>query len=140
MDFSVAARGFIVDENNNLLVLKREAKDVHMPGIWEPPGGRLNSGENPFEGLKREVKEETGLDVEIKDPMTIRHFTRQDGQVITMLTFLCRPLHKDVVISGEHTDFKWISLDKEDKELQEFMGMDGFYWDEVNVFKRRFKS
>jgi len=140
VNHSVSAKRFIVDENNNLLVLKREDNNIHMPGIWEPLGGRLSLGENPFEGLKREVKEETGLNIEIKDPMTVRRFTRQDGQIVTMIAFFCKPLTKEVKLSDEHRDFKWINLNKECNDLEEFLGMDGFYWDEVEAYRKRFMN
>ncbi|NCO11235.1 hypothetical protein CO038_01905 [Candidatus Pacearchaeota archaeon CG_4_9_14_0_2_um_filter_39_13] len=135
MDFRVAVRGFVVD-SGNLLVLKRLSKE-HMPGIWEPPGGRLNEGEDPFLGLKREVMEEAGLDVEIGDVMSVRYFTRQDGQKILMLTFLCTPLSKEVRLSDEHSEFRWIDLN-EDEGLDEFLGQDGFYRKEVEIYRRLF--
>ena len=137
VDFRVAVKSFIVDENNNLLVLKREPKDVHLPGIWEIPGGRLSHGENPFDGLKREVKEETGLDIEITNPLSVRHFTRQDGQVINMIVFLCRPLSGNLSLSEEHTDHKWLDL-SEEEFLGEYLGKDEFFRQEVDVFRKHF--
>ena len=56
-NFSVAAKSFVV-KDNKLLVLQRRLNDVQKPGIWEIPGGRLDPGENPVEGLQREIKEE----------------------------------------------------------------------------------
>jgi 8-oxo-dGTP diphosphatase len=140
MSFSVSAKGIVIDEDNNLLVLKRQDDNPHMPGVWEPPGGRLELGENPFGGLKREVKEETGLDIEVGDPMAVRHFTRGDGQKIVMISFFCKPLGKDVKMSKEHQEFKWVSLDAENSDLEEFMGKDGFYFKEVGVFRERFRE
>jgi 8-oxo-dGTP diphosphatase len=95
MDFRVAAKAFIVD-GERLLIIKRSSKDIQMPGIWEIPGGRLDLGEDPKEGLKREAKEETGLDIEVLTPLDVKHFTRDDKQTITMLIFLCRALNKEV--------------------------------------------
>ena len=136
--FRVAAKAFIVDENNNLLVLKREKNDVHMPEIWEIPGGRLELGENPIEGLKREAKEETGIDVDVSHPLNVKHFIRQDGQIITMIIFLCKPLSKDVKISNEHSEFRWIDLSRDNKELMGFLGYDAFFLKEVEVFRKLF--
>jgi len=52
--------------NDNFLLLKRK---IH-PLLWGPPGGRLESDENPSDGLKREIFEETGLRAEIHMPVT----------------------------------------------------------------------
>ena len=138
--FRVSVKGIVVDENHNMLVLKREERDVHLPGAWEPPGGRLEIGEDPFLGMKREVKEETGLDIGVGEPLTVRHFTRQDGQVVTMLTFICKPDGKEISLSGEHTDFKWIDLKEKDEKLVEYLGYDAFFMKEVEAYRKRFMS
>lgn len=137
-NFRIAAKGFIVDENDNLLVLKREKNDVHMPEIWEIPGGRLDPGENPFEGMKREAREEIGIEVEVKEPISVKHFTRQDGQVVTMIIFLCKPLSKDVKISEEHEEFKWIDLNSENEKLISYLGHDAFFLNEVEAYRKLF--
>ena len=68
------------------------------------------SGENPFDGLKRETKEETGLKIEILLPFAVDHFVRDDGQKITMIIFLCRPLTDNIAISEAHTEYTWFDL------------------------------
>lgn len=116
----VAAKAFIVDDEERLLILKREPENVQMPEAWELGGGRLEPGENPFEGLKREVMEETGLEIEVQRPLSVRHFTRKDGQVITMLVFVCKPLGKEVKLSKEHTEFEWIPVKEARGKITEF--------------------
>jgi 8-oxo-dGTP diphosphatase len=111
-DFAISVKSFIVNKNGELLLIKRRDSDVNKPGIWEIPGGRLKLGEDPFNGLKRETFEETGLNIEIKNPLKVQHFTRDDGQKITMITFLCSSLTDSVVLSEEHEDFIWISLNQ----------------------------
>jgi 8-oxo-dGTP diphosphatase len=105
-DFEVAVKSFIV-KGNRILVIKRKNNNPHKPGAWEIPGGRLKPGENPFEGLKRETKEETGIEIEIMNPLGVHHFTRDDGQKITMIIFLCKPLSDEVKLSNEHENYIW---------------------------------
>ena len=62
---------------------------MHKPGAWEIPGGRLEIGEDPHLGLKREVKEETQLDIKVLQPLSVNYFTRDDGQIITGIVFVC---------------------------------------------------
>ena len=120
VDFRVAAKSFIVNDKNELLLIKRRNNDVMKPGMWEIPGGRLELGEHPHEGVKRETKEESGLDIEVKQIMDVRHFVRSDNQTITMLVFLCKSLHQNVILSEEHTDHKWIPVEKAKEHLTKF--------------------
>lgn len=117
---SNAAKAVIVHDGRCLLI-RRRPNDVHRPAEWDIPGGRLARGEDPFTGLQRETREETGLDVEVEFPLDVHHFTRQDGQVITMMIFACRPTTTDVVLSEEHTEYRWISVDADPSEFPEWM-------------------
>ncbi len=132
MNSSLAVKSFIINNKGELLIIKREDNDIHCAGHWEIPGGRLDPGEDPFEGLKRETKEETGLDIEIKHPIRIHHFTREDNQKITLISFFCRPLSESIKLSEEHIDYEWSSLDKAQKKLHEAFVKD------INVFKENF--
>jgi len=119
MDFRISVKGFVV-KDERVLIVRRALNDAHKPGVWEPPGGRLELGENPFVGLKREVKEETGLDIEILNHLDVKHFTREDGQEITMLLFLCRALNYDVKLTEEHIDFEWVEISDVKNKLNDF--------------------
>ena len=128
----LAVKSFIVNDKNELLLIKREDNDVHCPGMWEIPGGRLELGEDPFEALKRETKEETNIDIEVLNPLKVHHFERDDGQNITMISFLCRPKNNSVVLSKEHTDYKWVELNKAASEIHPSLRK------EVEIFKENF--
>src|SRR3989344_5292292 len=109
-NFANAAKAFIV-KDRKLLFLKRRANDVHRPGEWDIPGGRLNPGESPFLGLQRETREETGLEIEIQAPLDVHYFTRDDGQKITLIIFLCKLSGGEIKLSEEHTEYKWVDLE-----------------------------
>ncbi len=131
-DFRIAVKSFIINKDKDLLLIKRRTNDVHAAGVWEIPGGRLNLGEDPLEGLKRETKEETGLEIEILNIINVNHFMRQDGQKITMLIFLCKPLSDLVTLSEEHTDFIWANLDKAKEKLHMA------FHNNIEIFKKYF--
>ena len=128
-NFRLAVKSFII-KDNKLLILKRRFDNVQKPNIWEISGGRLEPGENPHEGIKRETKEETGIDIEVLHPLNVRHFTREDGQTITMLIFLCKALNNNVNISKEHSNFEWVSLNSCKEKLTEF------FHQEVDIFNK----
>ena len=128
VNFRLAVKAFIV-QRGKLFVIKRSEADIQSPGIWEVPGGRLNLGEDPILGLMREIREETGMYIEPIYPLSVRHFKRSDNQTITMLIFLCRPVRGGKLkLSEEHSDYKWIDLDKEKKMLSKF------FHSEVDIF------
>ena len=52
----------LVDEDNRVLIARRPL-DKHMGGLWEFPGGKVESDETPEEAIIRELAEELGIDV-----------------------------------------------------------------------------
>ncbi|TKJ17244.1 hypothetical protein CEE44_01790 [Candidatus Woesearchaeota archaeon B3_Woes] len=130
-NFSLAAKSFIMNDNK-LLIIKRSDDNVQKPGIWEVPGGRLGLEENHIEGLKREIKEETGLNIEVVRPLTLRKFTRDDNQRIELTNFLCKlsnPLDKNIKLSQEHTNSEWIGLDDVKNKIT------SFFYKEIDLIK-----
>ena len=111
-NFRIAVKAFIV-KNGKVLLIKRRSNDVHKPGEWDIPGGRLDPGENPLDGVKREAVEEVGLDVDVQLPLDIHHFTRDDGQQVTMIIFLCSTRSENVRLSEEHTEHSWADLQED---------------------------
>lgn len=120
-DFGIAVKAFIV-RDGKLLVLQRNPGDTHYAGKWDLPGGRLARAEEPISGLKRETREETGLDIEPLIPLKTEHFTREDGEIITMIVFLCRPLNDGITLSREHTAYMWIDVTELEKHPGWVMG------------------
>jgi len=61
--FFVSTSALIVDGEGRLLLAKRSHSKRLDPGKWETPGGFLEHGEEPLDGLRREMREELGCDV-----------------------------------------------------------------------------
>lgn len=55
---------FAVVERDGRLLLVRRPRDALLGGLWALPGGELGEGEEPREGLRRRVREQSGVDVE----------------------------------------------------------------------------
>jgi len=133
-DFKLAVKAFII-KNNKIFLVKRSKKDRMMPEMWEPPGGRLEHGEDPILGLMREVREETGLYINIKNPLSIRHFKRNDNnQIITMITFLAKPIGGYLKISEEHEKAGWMDIETCKEKLGKF------FWKEIDIYKKHFEN
>jgi len=101
----------IIRKNGKILLLQRSTKSGFDPGLWELPGGKIDYGENLVEALKREVKEEVGLDIKIGRPLKTWHFIKEPFWV-TGITFLCDYLRGDINLSSEHDAHVWIEPDE----------------------------
>jgi 8-oxo-dGTP pyrophosphatase MutT (NUDIX family) len=114
--YVLAVKAIITNpECDKILLLHNSMEDVNRPGAEDFPGGRLETGENPYDGLKRELTEELGKEladnVEINWPLDASYFSRPDGQVVSLITFHCSLLkNAEIKISAEHSRFDWISF------------------------------
>jgi 8-oxo-dGTP pyrophosphatase MutT (NUDIX family) len=107
------------------LCLKRAARG-RLPGIWQPITGGLRRGEGAFAGAKREVREETGLEVEpvrligvYSAPAHHQIVTYPDGNVIHYVStsLECRIVGGDLACGSESADLGWFAPDALPPEL-----------------------
>lgn len=106
-----AQKAFILNEGKVLLV-RKSLKDPDQPGRWEVPGGRMQFGEGVDEQLKREVREEVGLEIVPGDPFHIWEWRiRREGATgvimemqIVAVARVCQPLTFCVSTSGQMPD------------------------------------
>ncbi len=108
----------VFDKDDKFLLLKySDFYDKKTEGKWTFPAGRLEDNENFEECLKREIKEETNLDVEIICQLISDIIKTVKGKKILTISYLCKPNDKNVKLCKEHTNYKWVSL-KEMKDLK----------------------
>ena len=105
----VAVNAFLLKDNKFLLLKRNDP-----PLIWGPPGGKLEINEDPIAGLKREVMEETGLNINVIMPVTT-WFGDFNNKTIFAVDYLCYYKNGAIKLSEEHESCKWLSL----QELQE---------------------
>lgn len=95
--------GFIFKGDKLLLTFHKRKN------IWLPVGGHVQEGETDAEALKREIKEETNLNVEINEKP---FFILKEKNEITP-HFICKYFSGEVKIKGDEiTDFKWVSKEQ----------------------------
>ncbi len=102
----VSVIGYVYRQGKFLLLKRSTA-----PHLWAPPGGRLQPDEDPVQGLVREVKEETGLDIEVLMPANT-WFGRFRGNYLLSIDYLVRVLGGTVRLSHEHEAFVWVSVEE----------------------------
>ncbi|MHA6529599.1 NUDIX hydrolase [Paenibacillus sp. BAC0078] len=102
----VAVKGVIVHKGKILLV-QRAAEDSVGAGSWECPGGKIEFGEGLETALVREIREETGLTVEVGALLYVSSFLSDPGRQLIIITYLCKSDDDTVLLSEEHTAYKW---------------------------------
>jgi 8-oxo-dGTP diphosphatase len=95
----------IVRKDDHILVL------VKQDGTLDLPGGRIENGEAIKFALQREINEETGLKVEIHDPVEKWSFYKTPNQLIKGITFECAYLGGKVKLCSEHKRYFWAAVD-----------------------------
>ncbi|MBR9680287.1 MAG: NUDIX domain-containing protein [Candidatus Altiarchaeota archaeon] len=104
--------GSIIFFENQLLLLKYKTKKGDK-FYWDFPKGHPEKKESKEKALKREVKEETNLDISIIKGFSERavYFFRQKDELVkkTVIFSVSVTESKDVKISKEHYDFMWTS-------------------------------
>ena len=102
----------IHDNDGRVLVLKRRGDEVVYPDMYTFPGGKIEGFESVEETLRREVLEETGMQLKLgKILLKDKTIMRPDGQVSQSFSYLCEVEDtENVHISGDFTDYKWIRL------------------------------
>jgi 8-oxo-dGTP diphosphatase len=109
----IVAVAYVIEKDEPILMLRRGPFKDHAPGEWETGSGRVERGETPEDAVRREVHEETGLEVEIVAPVDTFHFYRGAEREETIgITFWCRYLAGEIVLSEEHDRAEWMDFDK----------------------------
>jgi len=111
--------GGVVIKDGKILILQRHENEEIYPGMWELPSGKRELLEPWDDSLMREIKEETGIDVEIIMPFSVFDYQIEKEKEIhdsTQINFLVKPIKgAGVKLSNEHQNHAWISKEEIDK-------------------------
>ena len=102
--------GAVIVQDGRVLLVQR-GRDP-MKGQWTLPGGVLEVGESLVEGVIREVREETGLDVEVLELVELLdRIHREDGRVrfhYVIADYLCRVTGGELHAASDADAVRWI--------------------------------
>lgn len=102
-----------LQKGNQLLILQRAKKDMQYK-LWGIPGGKLDKQETPLEGLRREINEETGLNMATETFHllgTALSHTPCDGTYGLYIYHAIVPENCNIKINpNEHYAFQWVSI------------------------------
>ncbi|HMS92997.1 MAG TPA: NUDIX domain-containing protein [Candidatus Saccharibacteria bacterium] len=102
----------LIHQDGKYLFLRRSAAFKAGPQKWDIPGGRIEPDEPLGVALAREVHEETGLQLTGTDKLLAAQdiFVPNKEVHVVRLTYIGR-VDGDVIISDEHDDYRWMTLE-----------------------------
>jgi 8-oxo-dGTP diphosphatase len=131
---------YFFNGTEKLFLPKRALTKKFLPGVYELPGGHIEFGETMEDGLKREIKEEFEMDINIGDPFyafTYENKIKQSHsiEVIYLATF-SGSLEKIKLHPEDHSDYKWVTKNEIGEILNEAKGENN---SEIKAIKRGFE-
>lgn len=110
--------GGVVIDRDCVLLIRRGTEP--LKGEWSIPGGMLELGEELAAGVQRELKEETGLDVEPLEHIVVFDRIMRDGERVkyhyVIVDYLCRRKSGHLRPGSDVVDARWVRR----KELPEY--------------------
>lgn len=108
--------GAIITNKNGEIFLARRKQDDFMGGIYEIPGGNAEKGESIYDTLRREIKEETNLDIkEVIAYINSFDYLSGSGKKCRQFNFKVN-VESGPILLTEHDTYKWIKLEEIEKE------------------------
>ncbi|MFA5932179.1 MAG: NUDIX domain-containing protein [Candidatus Paceibacterota bacterium] len=130
MELQVGVKIFLKNKDGKYLTILRSGeKYTNVPVHWEFAGGRINPGSVLLENLKREVMEETGLEITGEPKLLAAQDLIRPHKHIVRLTY-SGFADGEVKLSDEHTDYQWLSLE----DIKKLEPMDKYFKEVLNNF------
>lgn len=106
----VTQKAFVFDGKGKFLIIRRTETAPSKPNKWDLPGGAIDFGEDPIDSIHREIKEETGLEIEGLRPFDTTSKVDEDGEFWTTIAYCAKAKSNNVKLSFEHNDLKWVTF------------------------------
>ena len=111
----VGVGAIIVDDSGRLFLARRGPQAGNERGLWEFPGGSVNYGERLADAIRREIREEYGVDIEVGELVDVAdHILPEESQHWVSPSFLARVIAGAPAIRepGKCSEIGWFGLDE----------------------------
>lgn len=101
----------VIERDGKYLCMQRTRNRLHyISERWEFPGGKVEEGENDYEALIREIKEEMDWDVYVGRQLAVVDFDYPDFS-LTLAAYLCKGGDNDDFKLLDHLHYQWTAKD-----------------------------
>ncbi len=108
----VVSVGAVILRDDQVLLVKRGVQP--SAGLWSIPGGAIELGETPEEALVREVREETGLDVEPTLLVDVYNYIFEDHERVqfhyVIIDYLCEHVAGSPRAGSDVSEARWVEI------------------------------
>lgn len=114
----VGVGALIFNDEGKILLSLRGPLAKNERGKWEIPGGAVQFGETFEQALKREIKEEVGVEIKVKDMLQVcDHIIPEEHQHWVSPTYICEVVAGTPTIQepGKCDDLQWFTLEEAEK-------------------------
>lgn len=102
----IGVSAIVFDDAGRVLVVQRGKPPGE--GLWSVPGGKLERGETMAEGVAREVKEETGLEVEVGERVEVLERMGETYHYV-IHAYVARVVSGELAANGDARDARWVT-------------------------------
>lgn len=95
-----------VIERDGRYLITRRLEGTHLAGLWEFPGGKSLPGENPADALRRELKEELGVEAAVGEPIETVDWSYPEKSV-RLRFFRCTLAGEPAPLEGQ--EMRWVA-------------------------------
>ena len=109
MEKRIEVVGAAIIKEHKVLAMQR-SESMTLPGMWEFPGGKIESGESEQEALVREIKEELNIEIEILNFLNEAYYPYDFGTV-SLKVYIAEIIAGEISLE-EHSAGKWLAADE----------------------------
>jgi len=117
----IGCGAIIVNNQNEILLVKRSINSRTEPGTWSRPGGEVEFSEKIEDAVKREIKEETNIDIKVIDLLEVSQVVTSESHWIAF-GYLAEAISNKVINTEpqKHDEVAWFSLNNLPENLNQY--------------------
>ncbi|MFC1686683.1 NUDIX hydrolase [Patescibacteria group bacterium] len=113
--FQLGVKALIKNDDNKVLLLFHSPKNIGIKPYWDLPGGRIEKNETVENTLKKELREEIGIEKFNNHGLvsaSIANFKVQGSELILFIYDCSLPGDSEIKLGNEHIKFDWVDKKK----------------------------
>ena len=100
----------LIKNEDKILIAKRSTGDKEVFGKWEFPGGKVEFGEDEYQAIEREIKEEFELEIKAKELLT-NNICTYPNKVVDLRLYYCEYVSGTFKLH-DHSEYRWVNKEE----------------------------